>query len=115
MTQETIAKLGDVLANEEIAKKITATETPEAAIAILAENGVEITVDELMEVIDSIKGSAATGELNEEALEGVAGGVSILFNPVLSTIVRRQIQMWGIAIAEKLLGRDLNGNGKVGK
>lgn len=76
MMNEKIAK---ILENEEIARKLDATQNDTEFCRILVENGAEADdINEFMEYLSNMK---ADGELSEEALEDVAGGA-----PVLQTI-----------------------------
>ena len=74
---EIMEKLSPLWENEEFVKALAAAESEEAALKLFADNGVDITTEELSE----IKANATSqGELGEEDLEDVAGGV------VLSTL-----------------------------
>ena len=61
----------EMLNKEEIEKKLETAESMEEVISILNENGAETTEEEL---IDMMK-KEEDGELSDESLEGVAGGV----------------------------------------
>lgn len=68
-----------VFANEELTKKIVAL-SPEEAQKVLAENGYEFSMDEIMEQGKAINELLAkvragqTGELSEDDLDDVSGG-----------------------------------------
>ena len=64
----------EIAGKEEIAAKLTATSNMEEILAILAANGLELTVDEFGEITKAIAEGNADGELNENDLEDVAGG-----------------------------------------
>lgn len=72
MNSELVAKLAELSENEEFSKKFEKAETPEAALAILAEYGVETTEEELRELV----AKKNEGELTADELEDVAGGVN---------------------------------------
>lgn len=57
-------------ANEEVAAKLAAVKSPEEAVAILAENNVTVSVEELKELVNSV----SKDELPAEMLDMVAGG-----------------------------------------
>lgn len=72
-------KWNAVFANEELTKKIVVL-SPEDAQKVLAENGYEFSMDEIMEAGKTINEMLAkiragqTGELSEDDLEDVSGG-----------------------------------------
>lgn len=57
---------------EMIAKKIQEAGSPEEIIAIAKENGGELSAEEAQSVFDRLHG---TGELSDDQLEHVAGGM----------------------------------------
>ena len=76
MMNEKIAK---ILENEEIVRKLDATQSDEEFCRILMESGADVDdINGFMEYLSNMK---TDGELSEEALEDVAGGA-----PVLQTI-----------------------------
>lgn len=62
-----------VLRNEEVLNAFINAETAELASAILAENGIEISPQELIEAV-SLEENGGSDELSEDALDDVAGG-----------------------------------------
>lgn len=71
---EIMEKLGPLWENEEFVKALAAVQSEEDALKLFADKGVDITPEELAE----IKANAtAPGELGEEDLEDVAGGVIV--------------------------------------
>lgn len=72
-------KWNEVFANEELTKKIVVL-SPEDAQKVLAENGYEFSMDEMMEAAKAINEVLAkvkageTGELSEDDLDDVTGG-----------------------------------------
>ena len=64
----------EIASQEEIAAKLTSTESLDEMLAILAANGLELTADEFGEITKTIAENNAEGELDENDLEDVAGG-----------------------------------------
>ena len=60
--------------NEKLTKALEACQSKEEVLKVLAENGIEITAEELDKLI---KTAQSDGELDEGALENVAGGAGI--------------------------------------
>ena len=80
-------KWNPVFENEELAMKIIPLQ-PEEAQKVLAENGFDFTVDEILDAgkeLYAIREQQTEGELSENDLEEVAGGINIL---VVKTICR---------------------------
>jgi predicted ribosomally synthesized peptide with nif11-like leader len=67
-------KLSPLWENEEFVKSLAAAESEEAALKLFADNGIDITTEELAEIKSS---ATAQDELGEEDLEDVAGGIAI--------------------------------------
>ena len=68
-------QLNQLLENEAFMEKVTSAGSVEEIAAIFAENGVELSTEEIKGMIQEvISGKTAGGELDETALEGVAGG-----------------------------------------
>lgn len=72
MTEDKIAKIQEVLSKDDVAVALANAETPEAAIAVLNENGVDVTIEEFEKFMESQP--EISDELDENALEDVAGG-----------------------------------------
>lgn len=66
-------KLSALLGNEEFANVLIEKETPAEVVALFAENGMTITEEEVTKLHEMLTKSAS-GELNEDDLENVAGG-----------------------------------------
>ena len=81
MMNEKIAK---ILENEELVRKLDATQTEEEFCRILMENGAD--ADDINGFIEHLSNMKTDGELSEEALEEVAGGA-----PILQTILAKWI------------------------
>ena len=75
MTKENTQKILEILnADEATAKELLAMQPADAAKA-LNEKGVDCTADDLVELANGIKAwKEASGELDADALEDVAGG-----------------------------------------
>lgn len=56
--------------NEEVAAKLSSTASPADAVAILAEHNIDVTIEDLKEMVDIFSGE----ELPVEMLDLVAGG-----------------------------------------
>lgn len=87
-----IQKLESLLKDEETVNAIF-TDSVEETQKNLAENGLDFTIDELMELAESFMPDE--GELDLDALEGVAGGISI---KTLLDVVRSS---WGPILLPK--------------
>ena len=78
---ERVSKLKELIANEDFAKELFGKQTAEEAQALLKDNGVEFTLDEVNQIGDGIriiaKSQAAGGELSEDDLKSVSGGVDM--------------------------------------
>ncbi len=72
MVEEKIAKLQEVLKNEEVATAFAEAENPESAIAVLNANGLDVSLEEFEEFVASQPDTS--DELDEEALDDVSGG-----------------------------------------
>lgn len=70
MNEMTMKKLAEVMQNEAANERLENANGIEEIAAILKEYGVEVTAEELQEIV--VKSSA--GELTEDALDMVAGG-----------------------------------------
>jgi len=73
---EKMAAFIALLENEDIGERIKAAPSVEDVIVILAENGVNITSDELKEIAVPLNAALNGDELDESALDAVAGGVN---------------------------------------
>jgi len=102
--------LKEALNNEEIAKKFESATSMEEILSVLKEKGVETTEEELLATIGSEIGDQEEGELSDESLEGVAGGLvlpnlwslgakailkllksGVLRTPLIPPIIRRRL------------------------
>ena len=66
-------KIEQLMNTEEFVQQMNLADSLEAVQALFAQNGVELTLDELKEMFVSA-GEDACSELSEEALDNVAGG-----------------------------------------
>ena len=85
---ENMNKLQEVLKEEGFLEKLAQAESAEAAQAMLKEKGVDMSVEELNQMVELVQKvvngdmtveqleQAQTGELSEDDLESVAGGMS---------------------------------------
>lgn len=78
LTQERIEKLADFLkADVDRANKL-AEMSPEEVATVINNEGYDFTVDEIKEFGEGFKAAAAQGELSEENLDQVSGGVILI-------------------------------------
>lgn len=81
-------KLNALLENEAFLNKMLNAENPEQVSALFAENGITMSAKEV-EILRSRLENADGGELSEDQLENVAGGVDLdLIDDVLNSIVK---------------------------
>lgn len=73
---EKVVALVALLENEEIGKRIKNAASVDEVVGILAENGINVTADELKEIVVPLDAALNGEELDEAALEAVAGGVN---------------------------------------
>lgn len=77
-----MAEIKDLMENKEFSEKLALTETTEEVIAVFSEYGVTVTEADLEAALASVK---TTGnELDEAALENVAGGI---YGAVISGLI----------------------------
>ena len=69
MTQETMAKVLELMENEDYEAKLEKMESADELIKYFADNGVTVTADDLK--------SLADGEIGEAELDSVAGGLLV--------------------------------------
>lgn len=78
MNAEIMNQLKAIEADEVFMKELFALDTPEKIQAKLAEKDVNLSMDEVKElicyVVDTADAMEGKGELDEESLDGVAGG-----------------------------------------
>lgn len=71
-------KMSALIKDEEFVKKLMECEEPEAAQALFAQNGVELSLEEIKTIGKGIDMALSDSEeLDEDALDAVAGGVSL--------------------------------------
>ncbi|MEZ3468001.1 MAG: hypothetical protein K1W40_05980 [Schaedlerella sp.] len=81
-------KLNALLEDEAFLNKMLNAENPEQVSALFAENGITMSAKEV-EILRSRLENADGGELSEDQLENVAGGVDLdLIDDVLNSIVK---------------------------
>lgn len=80
--EQKIAQLQEkIVADPSLVEKLFAIETPEEVQSLLKEQGIEFTLEEIVALRDAIVKAAEkgeSGELSEENLDGVAGGLSVI-------------------------------------
>lgn len=79
-----MAKMNDLLSNPEFLKKVESTSSVEEAIELFRDEGLEVSESELRTIFTAPV-EDESGELSEESLESVTGGVSVwrFFKPIL--------------------------------
>ena len=63
--------------NKEFMKSIAMADTVEELQALFAANGLEMTIEEIEQALESVSAQPADGELSEESLDNVNGGVVV--------------------------------------
>ncbi len=72
------AVLSKLMEDKAFVEKMLAQENPEAVRSLFAENGVEFTLEEVLEIGRALDQLTNPGdELDENALEDVSGGVAV--------------------------------------
>jgi hypothetical protein len=82
-------EIKDIFSDEAYVSSLLALETPEEVQASLAEKGLDLSETEITTILDSIQTYAQSdGELSEDALETVTGGIIglIVFAVVMGTL-----------------------------
>lgn len=96
--------------NTDFATKITQTVDPEQVIAIADGNGIELTIEDVMaskDILNELFDRQNNGELSEEELENVAGGI------VITASATALVVCAGIAAVATLGGAALGGAGTI--
>ena len=89
-------KLAEIFENEQFKLEVQNVEIPEDFQALLAEYGLEMTLEEVNELFEQAAAYVNAGELSEEELEDVAGGKG---NGTLKKIIKTVIRV-GVKIAK---------------
>ena len=89
---ERYEKLAELLSDEKEAEAVI-SESVEETQKNLAARGLEFTVAELKEFGKAVTAANAQGELDEDALEGVSGGVILPWRPIVPILYPR-ISKW---------------------
>lgn len=71
-------ELVEILENEQFQKEVVNVSTPEEMQQLIAVHGMELSVDEVMELCGQIVKTMNGDEISEDELDNVAGGVVIL-------------------------------------
>lgn len=70
-------KVKELVADQGFVDKLLSCEEPEQVQALFAENGVELTLDDVKSIGQGLEKTLSSGEeLSEDDLEAVAGGVA---------------------------------------
>lgn len=72
------AKLMEIFGNEQFKVAVANVVTPEDMQKLIAEHGLDLTVDEVIDLCGQIANAMNSDEIGEEELDNVAGGVVIL-------------------------------------
>ena len=78
MNANIINLVEEAMKDQAFVHQLADAETVEAAQKVFAARGIEFTLDEVKAIAAGLKANAANGELSENDLEDVAGGVGIL-------------------------------------
>lgn len=92
------AKFQELINDEAFIKKAFCVETVEEVQAAFAEQGVEISPEELFAIGDAVSVAVSgNGELSEDALDAVAGGVIewIVVGKVVVAVGGAILGLWG--------------------
>lgn len=120
MTKEMLSNITGLLTDEEALREITASIDTDEIIAAFAANGLSVTESDVLELAQGVVTLESNDELTEEALADVTGGsitlgaIGLWTAKLLGSIAIALIVKWGWNVAEKKLGLDLNGDGKIG-
>ncbi len=93
-------KVKSLMADEAFVNKLLEMETPEEVCAAFEKEGITVTADEISKVKEKLESAGAEGELSEDSLEEVAGGV------LIATAIYYGVgALIGIGIGEKITRR----------
>lgn len=88
-------KIKELFGKEEFMTKFNATESPEDIKALLNEYGVELSEEELKDMINAVLTGADDGEISIEDLENVNGGVVATMAVILAGSWKFAVQTYG--------------------
>jgi len=95
--EEKDLKLEELSNNEEFIERLCKVENTDEAISLFAEFGVEVTEQEINDLRDSF----TAGELNEDELDDVAGGLKLVYKCecgmtfIHKAIAKQHAKAWG--------------------
>ena len=89
------SEIKELFANEEFVEKFNMLEGIEAAKVLFAEYGVEITDEELAELIEGATESVSDTELSAEDLSDVSGGVFATLGAILAGSWSFAVKVYG--------------------
>jgi len=79
------------MTDEKLIQQLEACRNNEETLKVLADNGINVTAEEMNELMKSLRAQESGDELGEDALEGVAGGVRTPLMPVIMPLLRHLI------------------------
>lgn len=74
MMENTIAKIQSLAGDQDYVAKVTNADSAEEMLTVMAEYGIQLTVEELHSVLNQIIMPQEDGELDEDMLKNVSGG-----------------------------------------
>ena len=77
--------------NEKLAKQLESCKNNDETLKVLADNGINISAEEMNELVKSLRAQESGDELSEDALEGVAGGLKMAYMPVIVPLLRHLV------------------------
>jgi prefoldin subunit 5 len=80
-------EIREIFSDEAYVSSLLALDTPEEVQASLAEKGIDLSETEITTLLDTIQNTQSDGELSEEALETVTGGlVNLILFGIMSLV-----------------------------
>ena len=73
----TAEKMNELMQNEEFLKALAASDTKEEFQMLFAEQGVELTMEEIDNILQTVTAGRGDGELDDALLDGVNGGIAV--------------------------------------
>ena len=77
MENTVIVKVEELMKDKAFVEQLLTAETPEAAQALFAAQGVEFTMEEIAQIGAGLKTACSDGELDDTDLEAVSGGIAL--------------------------------------
>lgn len=101
-TNEIKQKLDELKDDQEFMSKLAGCDSVDGMVALFAEEGIYFTEDELKRTMEMVSVGSTEGELDEDALENVSGGI------LMSTLCAAFLISCGIATASNIALMYLN-------